>query len=72
MPKGIIKRLFKDRGFGFISLPQGKDFFFHYRQLQGVDFNSLIEGQEVEFEVTTGRDGRVEATRVRLAQSKSK
>ena len=68
MPKGAIKRLVADRGFGFIRTAEGKDLFFHRNQLEGVDFNSLREGQQVEFEVGKGRDGRPQAVRVRLAQ----
>ncbi len=49
MPKGTIKRLM-DRGFGFIKTEEEKDLFFHRNDLEGVEFNSLNEGQEVEFE----------------------
>ena len=54
MAKGTIRRLIKDRGFGFIKVEQGEDLFFHRSELQGVDFDSLREGQEVEFEVGRG------------------
>ena len=69
MPKGTIRRLIADRGFGFIRTAEGKDLFFHRNELQGVDYSSLREGQEVEFEVGKGQDGRPQAVRVRLAQS---
>ena len=70
MPKGKIKRLIKDRGFGFIKRESGEDMLFHRNQLQGVDYTALREGQEVEFEVGQGRNGRPQAVRVRLAQPK--
>lgn len=70
MPKGTIRRLVTDRGFGFIKTEEGKDLFFHRSQLQGVDYSSLRERQEGEFELGQGRTGRPEAVRVRLAQSK--
>ncbi|MFC1924785.1 cold-shock protein [Chloroflexota bacterium] len=70
MPKGTIRRLI-DRGFGFIKTEQGEDLFFHRSELQGVDYNSLREGQEVEFEVGRGRDGRSQAEKVRLAATES-
>ena len=54
MPKGKIGRLITDRGFGFIRTAEGKDLFFHRNELQGVDYSSLREGQEVEFEVGKG------------------
>ena len=71
MAKGTIKRLITDRGFGFIQIEQGEDLFFHRSELQGVDFDSLREGQEVEFEVGRGRSGRPQAVKVRLAQAKA-
>jgi CspA family cold shock protein len=71
MPKGTIKRLISDRGFGFVNTEEGKDLFFHRNELQGVDFDSLKEGQQVEYEVGQGRNGRPEAKKVRLAQVKT-
>ena len=68
MPKGTIKRLIADRGFGFIRTEERKDFFFHRSGLRGVEFASLIEGQEVEFEIGRGFGGRLQAVKVRLAQ----
>ncbi len=67
MPKGTIATLM-DRGFGFIKAEGESDLFFHRNELEGVEFNSLREGQEVEFEKGQGRDGRPSAVKVRLAQ----
>ena len=67
MPKGIIRKLVKDRGFGFIKTEQEEDLFFHRNDLQGGNFDSLEEGQQVEFDVGQGRDGRQNAVKVRLA-----
>ena len=67
MAKGTIRRLM-DRGFGFIKTEQEEDLFFHRNDLEGVEFNSLNEGQEVELEKGQGRDGRPQAVKVRLAQ----
>jgi len=71
MAKGTIKKLIRDKGYGFIQSEEGKDLFFHESQLQGVDYSSLKEGQEVEFEAGTGRDGRPSAAKVKLPQPKS-
>jgi len=71
MPKGTIRRLITDRGFGFIRKERGEDLFFHCSEVEGVDFNSFREGQQVEFEVGRGRDGRAEALRVRVAQPRA-
>ncbi len=67
MPKGTIRRIM-DRGFGFIKTEDETDLFFHRNDIEGVEFNSLSEGQEVEFEKGQGRDGRPAAVKVRLAQ----
>ena len=67
MPKGTIRRLM-DRGFGFIKTEDETDLFFHRNDIEGVEFNSLNEGQEVEFERGQGRDGRPATVKVRLAQ----
>jgi CspA family cold shock protein len=71
MAKGTIRRLI-DRGFGFIQTAEGTDLFFHHNELEGVEFNSLSEGQEVEFEKSQGRDGRPQAVKVRLAEAEVK
>jgi CspA family cold shock protein len=66
MPKGTIRRLITDRGFGFIRTEEGKDLFFHRSQTERADYSSFKEGQEVEFEVGKGRDGRLQAVKVKL------
>ena len=71
MPKGTIRRLIADRGYGFIKTEQEEDIFFHRNDLQGVNFDSLSEGQEVEFELGQGRQGRPQAVGVRLAATES-
>ncbi|TES86615.1 cold shock domain-containing protein [Candidatus Aerophobetes bacterium] len=53
MAKGKIRRLMRDRGYGFIATKDEKDVFFHRTVLRGVSFDSLKEGQSVEFEVET-------------------
>jgi len=70
MQKGTIRRLITDQGFGLIRTEQGEDLFFHRNELQGVEYTSLREGQQVEFEVAQGPDGSC-AVKVRLAQPKA-
>jgi CspA family cold shock protein len=52
MQKGTIARL-RDQGYGFIT-PEGadKDVFFHAKELQGITFDELREGDAVTFEVS--------------------
>ena len=64
MPKGTIKGLM-ERGFGFIKTEDGTDLFFHRSALEGVEFNSLSVGQEVEFEKSQDPNGRPAAVKVR-------
>jgi CspA family cold shock protein len=67
MSKGTIRTLVKERGYGFINTEEGgEDLFFHRNDLQGVAYESLTEGQEVEFEVTRTAKGQ-NAANVRLA-----
>jgi CspA family cold shock protein len=49
MPSGTIKRLVRDRGFGFIRDDGGQEWFFHRSSVQG-NFDQLNEGQRVSFE----------------------
>ena len=55
--KGEIKKLIRERGFGFISAEEGREIFFHRSALEGVDFDALEEGNNVEFNVEKGPKG---------------
>ncbi|MEJ2008786.1 MAG: cold shock domain-containing protein [Acidobacteriota bacterium] len=55
--QGTVKRVIRDRGFGFIRSAEGKEIFFHRSSLQGLNFDTLKEGQNVEFEVENGPKG---------------
>ena len=68
MSKGAIRQLVADRGFGFIRTADGRELFFHRSGVEGVEYNSLREEKEVEFEVGRDRIGRPQAVRVRLSQ----
>ncbi len=57
MAKGTIARLITDRGYGFITTEEGKDVFFHRTALQDLEFDSLKEGQALEFEIEEGSRG---------------
>jgi len=55
--KGQIKKLIRGRGYGFISTEDGSEVFFHSSALEGIDFDSLEEGNSVEFNVEKGPKG---------------
>jgi cold shock protein len=57
---GTIKKVIKDKGFGFINPDDGTDeIFFHRSRLAPkVYFEDLREGAEVQFDVRPGEKGR--------------
>jgi CspA family cold shock protein len=62
--KGTIKRLMKDRGFGFIKAEDGREIFFHRTAVISINFESLTEGQLVEFDVEKNpKDSRTKGPR---------
>lgn len=64
--RGTIKKCVRERGFGFISAENGTEIFFHRSSLQGVDFDNLNEGANVEFNVEQSPKGS-RAANVKLA-----
>ena len=56
MPTGTIKKIVSERGFGFIAAEDGKEFFFHKSGTEG-DFDSLMGGEKVSFEIETSPKG---------------
>ncbi|HEY3317280.1 MAG TPA: cold-shock protein [Coriobacteriia bacterium] len=69
MAEGVVKWFNPDKGYGFISRDDGDDIFVHYSEIQMDGFKTLAEGQSVEFEVTTGQNGKPQASNVRKAQA---
>jgi CspA family cold shock protein len=57
MATGTVKKLVRERGFGFIQRSDGVDLFFHRSAFQGEGFDALAEGQAVEFDVEKGDKG---------------
>ena len=57
MASGTIVRLLTDKGFGFISDEAGVEHFFHQSGVQVGVFESLQEGQRVEFTVEESTKG---------------
>ncbi len=67
MPSGTIVRLM-DKGFGFISDEGGVEHFFHQSAVQGAAFETLREGQRVEFTIEESTKGP-RAGEVRVIES---
>jgi len=57
MHAGKIKKLVRDRGFGFISDTDGREVFFHQSSLVDVTFDTLNEDQEVSFDIENSPKG---------------
>ncbi len=64
MSQGTIKKLVSDKGFGFIEGERG-ELFFHHTSVEGESFESLREGQAVEYTEGRGPKGpRAESVRL--------
>ncbi len=66
--RGRIKKLVRDRGFGFINADDGREIFFHRSSPQELDFDELREEQSVEFEVERTDKGP-RATKIRASRA---
>ena len=65
MATGTVKFFNDQKGFGFISRDGDEDIFVHFSNIEGSGRKTLLEGQNVEFEVGEGRKGP-EAVGVRV------
>ncbi len=58
MTTGTVKKVIADRGFGFITAEDGKEYFFHRGGLQAsLDFDRLVGGERVSFEIEQSPKG---------------
>jgi CspA family cold shock protein len=68
MATGTLKKVVSDRGFGFIAAEDGKEYFFHRSGLDGtLDFDQLVGGEKVDFQVENSPKGP-RATRIRRSE----
>jgi CspA family cold shock protein len=54
---GIVKWFNEEKGFGFIARDGGDDVFVHYTAINMEGRRTLLEGQNVNFEVVSGQKG---------------
>ncbi len=67
MTTGTIKKIVADRGFGFIAAEDAKEYFFHRSGVDAsLDFDRLMGGEKVTFEIETSPKGP-RAAQVRAA-----
>jgi len=63
--RGRVKWFNATKGFGFIEREDGSDIFVHYTAINQEGFRTLMEGQEVSFDVVEGDKG-LQAANVQL------
>ena len=67
MTIGTVKWFNMAKGFGFIAPEDGsKDAFVHISAVERAGISALNEGQEVEYELQPGRDGKSSAENLKL------
>lgn len=59
MAEGVVKWFNEKKGYGFISMEDGKDIFVHYSSISSSGFKTLAEGDKVSFDVEDGNRGPV-------------
>ena len=64
MAQGTVKWFNPEKGYGFISQEGGEDLFVHWSEIQMDGYKTLDEGAAVEFEITTGDNGKLQASNV--------
>ena len=57
MARGKVKWFNDAKGYGFIEQEGGEDVFVHFSAIAMDGFKTLVEGQEVEFEIQAGAKG---------------
>jgi len=68
MPTGTVKWFNPTKGFGFIAPEDGsEDAFVHISAVERAGLGSLAEGQKVTFDLEPGRNGRMAASNIQLA-----
>jgi CspA family cold shock protein len=68
MHTGTVKFYNGQKGFGFIQPEDGsKDVFVHISALDRAGLGGLVEGQKVNYDLETGRDGRTSAANLQTA-----
>mgnify|MGYP002247856144 CR=1 FL=1 len=67
MAEGTVKWFNPEKGYGFISQKDGEDLFVHFSEIKMDGFKTLDEGAAVQFDVTTGQNGKLQASNVTKA-----
>jgi len=69
MPKGTVKWFNPTKGYGFIAPEDGStDAFVHISAVERAGLSTLQEGQQVQFELVEGRNGKFAAEDLRVSE----
>jgi len=69
MATGTVKWFNPTKGFGFIEPDGGgKDTFVHITAVEASGLTSLNEGQRVQYELETGRNGKEAAAKITIVE----
>ncbi len=64
MAEGTVKWFNPRRATDLFPRPMAKDLFVHFSEIKMDGYKTLDEGQRVSFEVTTGQNGKLQASDV--------
>ncbi|RMF09902.1 MAG: cold-shock protein [Alphaproteobacteria bacterium] len=68
MATGTVKWFNTTKGYGFIQPDEGgKDVFVHISAVERSGLATLNDGQKISYELETGRDGRMSAANLAVA-----
>lgn len=68
MPSGTVKWFNPTKGFGFIQPDDGGgDAFVHISTVERSGLSTLNEGDKVEFDLVTGRNGKAAAENLKMS-----
>jgi CspA family cold shock protein len=72
MSEGTVKWFNPRKGYGFIATDDGRDIFVHYGSISGDGYKTLVEGDQVSFDVVESEKGLRAENVVHISSSESK
>lgn len=55
--RGVVSKLFRDEGYGFIAMEDGTEVYFHRNAVHDLTFDALEDGMEVSLNIEPGDKG---------------
>ncbi|MFQ5890105.1 MAG: cold-shock protein [Gemmatimonadota bacterium] len=66
---GTVKWFSTPKGYGFVTLPDGREAFVHYTAIEGSGFRKLDEGERIELSLIETEMGLKAQSVIRLGNS---